>query len=54
LSAASGGAQAHYTIGNFFNGLHSRTLPARKGAKIANHELVVIGIDSDSGNTGKA
>jgi 2-oxoglutarate ferredoxin oxidoreductase subunit beta len=43
----------HYTKGNVFNGLHGRTLPAATGAKIANHDLVVIGIDGDGGAYGE-
>ena len=43
----------HYTHGNVFDGLHGRTLPAATGAKIANHELVVIGIDGDGGAYGE-
>lgn len=43
----------HYTHGNVFNGLHGRTLPAATGAKIANHELVVVGIDGDGGAYGE-
>jgi 2-oxoglutarate ferredoxin oxidoreductase subunit beta len=43
----------HYTQGNVFNGLHGRTLPAATGAKIANHELTVIGIDGDGGAYGE-
>ena len=43
----------HYTHGNVFNGLHGRTLSAATGAKIANHELVVIGIDGDGGAYGE-
>jgi 2-oxoglutarate ferredoxin oxidoreductase subunit beta len=43
----------HYTHGNIFNGLHGRTLPAATGAKIANHELIVIGIDGDGGAYGE-
>ncbi len=43
----------HYTRGNVFNGLHGRTLPAASGAKIANHELTVIGIDGDGGAYGE-
>jgi 2-oxoglutarate ferredoxin oxidoreductase subunit beta len=43
----------HYTQGNIFNGLHGRTLPAATGAKIANHELTVIGIDGDGGAYGE-
>jgi 2-oxoglutarate ferredoxin oxidoreductase subunit beta len=43
----------HYVQSNVFNGLHGRTLPAATGAKIANHELVVIGIDGDGGAYGE-
>ncbi|MFC2056436.1 2-oxoacid:ferredoxin oxidoreductase subunit beta [Chloroflexota bacterium] len=43
----------HYTHGNVFNGLHGRTLPVATGAKIVNHELVVIGIDGDGGAYGE-
>jgi 2-oxoglutarate ferredoxin oxidoreductase subunit beta len=43
----------HYTQGNVFNGLHGRTLPAATGAKVANHDLVVIGIDGDGGAYGE-
>jgi 2-oxoglutarate/2-oxoacid ferredoxin oxidoreductase subunit beta len=43
----------HYTRGNVFNGLHGRTLPAATGAKIANHNLTVIGIDGDGGAYGE-
>ena len=43
----------HYTRGNVFNGLHGRTLPAATGAKIANHDLTVIGIDGDGGAYGE-
>ncbi len=43
----------HYTKGNVFNGLHGRTLPAATGAKIANRDLVVIGIDGDGGAYGE-
>jgi 2-oxoglutarate/2-oxoacid ferredoxin oxidoreductase subunit beta len=43
----------HYTQGNVFNGLHGRTLPSATGAKVANHELVVIGIDGDGGAYGE-
>ncbi|MFH0809411.1 MAG: thiamine pyrophosphate-dependent enzyme [Pseudomonadota bacterium] len=43
----------HYMQGNVFNGLHGRTLPAATGAKIANRELVVIGIDGDGGAYGE-
>ena len=43
----------HYTRGNVFNGLHGRTLSAATGARIANHELTVIGIDGDGGAYGE-
>ncbi len=43
----------HYTHGNVFNGLHGRTLPVATAAKIANHELIVIGIDGDGGAYGE-
>ncbi|MFC2004419.1 2-oxoacid:ferredoxin oxidoreductase subunit beta [Chloroflexota bacterium] len=43
----------HYTQGNVFDGLHGRTLPAATGAKLANHDLVVIGIDGDGGAYGE-
>jgi len=43
----------HYTRGNVFDGLHGRTLPVATGAKIANHEMVVIGIDGDGGAYGE-
>jgi len=43
----------HYTRGNVFNGLHGRTLPVATGARIANHELTVIGIDGDGGAYGE-
>ena len=43
----------HYTHGNVFNGLHGRTLPVASGAKFANHELVVVGIDGDGGAYGE-
>jgi len=43
----------HYAQGNILNGLHGRTLPVATGAKIANHELVVIGVDGDGGAYGE-
>jgi 2-oxoglutarate ferredoxin oxidoreductase subunit beta len=43
----------HYTHGNVFNGLHGRTLPVAAGARLANHELTVIGIDGDGGAYGE-
>ena len=44
---------SHYAQGNVFNGLHGRTLPVASGAKIANNELIVIGIDGDGGAYGE-
>ena len=43
----------HYARGNVFNGLHGRTLPTATGTKIANNELIVIGIDGDGGAYGE-
>jgi len=43
----------HYTRGNVFDGLHGRTLPVATGAKLTNHEMVVIGIDGDGGAYGE-
>jgi 2-oxoglutarate ferredoxin oxidoreductase subunit beta len=43
----------HYTRGNVFNGLHGRTVPAATGARLANHEMTVIGIDGDGGAYGE-
>ena len=43
----------HYTHGNVFNGLHGRTLPVASGAKIANNDLIVIGVDGDGGAYGE-
>jgi len=37
----------HYLRCNTFNGLHGRALPAATGAKIANHELVVVAEGGD-------
>jgi len=37
----------HYMRCNTFNGLHGRTLPVATGAKIANHELIVIADGGD-------
>jgi 2-oxoglutarate ferredoxin oxidoreductase subunit beta len=37
----------HYLRCNTFNGLHGRTLPVATGAKIANHNLVVIADGGD-------
>jgi len=48
---ASGIGQAaklpHYTKANVINGLHGRTLSYATGAKIANHELIVIATSGD-------
>ena len=38
---------------NTFNGLHGRILPVASGAKIANQELVVIGLGGDGDNYGE-
>ena len=43
----------HYTHGNVFDGLHGRTISTATGAKIANNELIVIGIDGDGGAYGE-
>lgn len=43
----------HYIQDNVFNGLHGRSLPVATGAKIANHELMVIAIDGDGGAYGE-
>ena len=43
----------HYMHANILNGLHGRSLPAATGARLANHELVVIGIDGDGGAYGE-
>jgi 2-oxoglutarate ferredoxin oxidoreductase subunit beta len=37
----------HYLRCNTFNGLHGRTLPVAQGAKLANHDLVVIADGGD-------
>lgn len=37
----------HYLLCNTFNGLHGRTLPVATGAKIANHNLIVIADGGD-------
>lgn len=37
----------HYLRCNTFNGLHGRTLPVAAGARIANHDLVVIAVGGD-------
>lgn len=43
----------HYTHGNVFNGLHGRSIPVATGARLANHDLTVIGIDGDGGAYGE-
>ncbi|MBA7500752.1 MAG: 2-oxoacid ferredoxin oxidoreductase [Clostridia bacterium] len=43
----------HYMKCNTFNGLHGRILPVASGAKIANQELVVIGLGGDGDNYGE-
>ena len=43
----------HYMKCNTFNGLHGRILPVATGAKIANQELVVIGLGGDGDNYGE-
>jgi 2-oxoglutarate ferredoxin oxidoreductase subunit beta len=37
----------HYTRCNTFNGLHGRTLPVATGARLANHEMLVIAVAGD-------
>ncbi len=37
----------HYLRCNTFNGLHGRTLPVATGAKIANHDLIVVAEGGD-------
>jgi 2-oxoglutarate ferredoxin oxidoreductase subunit beta len=41
------GKLPHYSRGNIFNSLHGRPVPPAIGAKIANHELVVIAVSGD-------
>jgi 2-oxoglutarate ferredoxin oxidoreductase subunit beta len=41
------GKLPHYSRGNVFNSLHGRPVPPAIGAKIANHELVVIAVSGD-------
>ncbi len=41
------GKLPHYTRGNVFNSLHGRPLPSAIGAKIANHDLVIIAVSGD-------
>lgn len=47
------GKLPHYTNCNVLNVLHGRTLPAAAGAKIANHELVVIAVGGDGDGYGE-
>jgi len=47
------GKLPHYTKGNVLNVLHGRTLPAASGAKIANHELIVIAVGGDGDGYGE-
>ncbi|OPY65260.1 MAG: 2-oxoglutarate oxidoreductase subunit KorB [Syntrophorhabdus sp. PtaU1.Bin050] len=37
----------HYVMCNTFNGLHGRTLPVATGAKLANHEMLVVAVGGD-------
>lgn len=37
----------HYLRCNTFNGLHGRTLPVATGAKLANHEMLVVAVGGD-------
>jgi 2-oxoglutarate ferredoxin oxidoreductase subunit beta len=37
----------HYMKCNTFNGLHGRTLPVATGARLANHEMLVIAVTGD-------
>lgn len=37
----------HYMKCNTFNGLHGRTLPVATGARLANHEMLVIAVAGD-------
>lgn len=41
------GKLPHYMRCNTFNGLHGRTLPVATGARLTNHELVVIAVAGD-------
>ena len=43
----------HYIQDNVFNGLHGRAIPAAAGAKIANHQLIVVVVDGDGGGYGE-
>lgn len=37
----------HYIKCNTFNGLHGRTLPVATGAKLANHNMIVVAVAGD-------
>jgi len=37
----------HYLKCNTFNGLHGRTLPVATGARLANHEMLVVAVAGD-------
>jgi len=41
------GKLPHYSRGNIFNSLHGRARPPAVGSKIANPELIVIGVSGD-------
>lgn len=47
------GKLPHYTRGNVLNVLHGRPLPAAIGAKIANHELIVVAVGGDGDGYGE-
>ena len=47
------GKLPHYTRCNVLNVLHGRTLPAAAGAKMANHELVVVAVGGDGDGYGE-
>lgn len=41
------GKLPHYVKCNTFNGLHGRTLPVATGARLANHDMLVIAVAGD-------
>ncbi|MFC1944280.1 thiamine pyrophosphate-dependent enzyme [Chloroflexota bacterium] len=47
------GKLPHYTRCHVLNGLHGRAIPAAVGAKMANHELVVIAVGGDGDGYGE-
>lgn len=47
------GKLPHYTRGNVFNSLHGRPIPPAIGAKIANHELIIIAVSGDGDGYGE-